>query len=395
MKALRQIILLFIFSAMNLALIAQSNLTEILAQVKVNNLDLKAYTQLIEAKRLGLKTDNNLLNPVVEYDFMKGQPALSAGNQNDVTVLQSFDFPTTYIKKQQLLNKSLDQLEVELKDYQQELLFQTSLVYTELVYYSKLQTQFEKRLSNANDIMNLYQKKMDLGEATILELNKSKISYQKALSISEINQSKVKEKQLHLIEFNGGIEISFGLLSYKEEELDSYDAVLLQTEAGDFGLKTIKLSKAISDKNIELVRANSLPKFEVGYRYQSIIGQTFSGVHTSLTIPLFENKNKVIEAKAEKLYFDLLEAEHRNHHHHELESIYNQILAFKSNLDSYENIMETMNSEAVLLKSLESGELSLLAFFNELIYYYDATDHYLLIELEYNKSLCKLQRYSL
>jgi outer membrane protein, heavy metal efflux system len=49
----------------------------------------------------------------------------------------------------------------------------------------------------------------------------------------------------------------------------------------------------IGQQMVEVSKALNLPKFETGYHYQAMLGQRFNGLHLGLTIPLWENKNKV------------------------------------------------------------------------------------------------------
>ena len=49
----------------------------------------------------------------------------------------------------------------------------------------------------------------------------------------------------------------------------------------------------------------TFPKMELGYHYQEFIGQKFNGLHTGISIPLWQNKNTVKQKKAQFLFADL------------------------------------------------------------------------------------------
>jgi len=54
----------------------------------------------------------------------------------------------------------------------------------------------------------------------------------------------------------------------------------------------------IMKKQIAVQRSLSLPRMETGYHAQGILGQSYKGIHAGITVPLWENKNKVKAAKA-------------------------------------------------------------------------------------------------
>ena len=88
------IIVFLLFCAGNLA--AQTNIESILRSIEKNNKELQASEQLTLSKKLEAATENTLPDPNVSYERKWGKPA-SIGKTGELSVSQSFDFPSVYI----------------------------------------------------------------------------------------------------------------------------------------------------------------------------------------------------------------------------------------------------------------------------------------------------------
>lgn len=88
------IIVFLLFCAGNLA--AQNNIESILRSIEKNNKELQASEQLTLSKKLEAATENTLPDPNVSYERKWGKPA-SIGKTGELSVSQSFDFPSWYM----------------------------------------------------------------------------------------------------------------------------------------------------------------------------------------------------------------------------------------------------------------------------------------------------------
>jgi cobalt-zinc-cadmium efflux system outer membrane protein len=374
---------------------SQNSLDGFLEGISKNNKSIIAHDQLIEAKKLEYSSGLYLTNPTVEYDYMKGSPA-NAGNQTDITAIQSFDFPSAYGKRKGLSNASIDQLEIFAKSYQQDVLFEAKQLYLELIYLNKYADELRKRKADAETLQKAFQRKYELGDGTLLDVNKVKINSigaQNALSLAESRVSEITQK---LVELNGGVALTVTDTLYPlVTVLPVLDTIFSEALLGDYTLKSIQQDQQISAKQAELNKALSLPKLELGYRHQAILGQKFNGFHAGISIPLFENKNKVQAANQQTHYYEALEVSHKNEHHNELEALYNKTIALKQSVDQYNALFSQLNSEALLLKALNLGQISTIEYFMELGYYYNVYDEFLKLEQEYYLAMSRLRKYAL
>lgn len=374
---------------------AQTTVEAVLSAVGKNNKTIAASQQYWEAQKLEYSTGLNPDNPQINYDFMIGSPS-TAGNQTDLTVTQSFDFPTAYIKKKQLAKEQAAQAEFQLLAIRRDILLEAKETCIELIYHNKRNLELSKRKSNTQKLLEAYQTQMDKGEGSILNVNKAKlmmidIEKQYSANLSAINQLHQK-----LAELNGGAAISLTDTAYPfSSVIPDFETLEKEYEANDPVRQLLEQEKAITQKQIEVSKTGSLPKFEAGYHYQGILGQTFQGVHAGVTIPLWENKNRVKTQQANYLYTDLELQTHINEHYHEIKRIYEKYENLNATLGQYQSVLQTFNSTELLDKALSLGHLSNIEYFLELSYYYSAYDTYLETEKEYQAVLAELLKYKL
>ncbi|VTP94413.1 hypothetical protein [Sphingobacterium daejeonense] len=122
---------------------------------------------------------------------------------------------------------------------------------------------------------------MNKAKLQLIEINKD---YQ--LNISAINQLHQK-----LTELNGGIEIVFNDTIYPEyKPVPAFEELEETIEYKDPVRKYLTQQTVVAQKDIEVTKALTLPKFEVGFHYQAILGQQFYGAKVGVSIPLCETK---------------------------------------------------------------------------------------------------------
>ncbi len=388
--------LLLIVFLLNLpAANAQSKIDSILVSVLENNKTLQANLQYWETRKLQYKTGLTPSNPQVEYDYLIGSPD-NAGNQTEITAFQSFDFPSAYIKRKQLSNEQGNQAAQHLISKRQEVLLEAKLVCIELVYQNKLIKELSLRKSNGESVLSNFETKLNKGDGNILDVNKARLQliginseYQE--SISAINQ--LNER---LISLNGGNLIYFAdTIYFQLPDIPDFENLEAQFEAADPLRQILEKEKIIAQKELELSRALSYPRFEAGYHYQGILGQQYNGFHTGITIPLWENKNTVKAQKSKLLYADLELLDHRNNHYYEIKQLYEKYRNLKITVSEYQNTLLSLNTTYLLNKSLSSGYISSIEYFLEMNYYATALNTYLKIEKEYYQTIAELYKFKL
>src|SRR5688500_15040977 len=115
------IILIFALAVIHVK--AQSGLDKILSEVERNNKSLSAEKQYFEAQKLSYKAGLNPENPRIEFDHLPGSPE-GAGTQQDFSVTQGFDFPTSYGKRRAVSDEQITQADLQVSTFRQQLLLE-------------------------------------------------------------------------------------------------------------------------------------------------------------------------------------------------------------------------------------------------------------------------------
>lgn len=374
---------------------SQSNIDKILVEIAKNNKTIQANTQYWSAQKVQYRTGNSLYNPTVEYDYLKGSPA-NAGNQTDFTITQSFDFPSVYGKKNTLANQLDIQADLQLKAANQALLLEAKKICIELVYRNKLQVPLTKRQEATEKWLAHFNKKLASGDGTILDVNKAKIQLLEIKKQFLENASFIAKLNEQLTSLNGGTAIVFSDVVYFDVPvIADFETLEKEIEAQDYIKKTLEQEKVIAQKQIAVSKALSLPKMEVGYHYQGILGQTYNGIHTGISLPLWESKNRVKLEKAKMTFAETALTDHTNEHYYEIKQLYGRYESLKNILGDYEKINQSVEPIKLLDKALAAGQISVLEYFVELNYYNTTFNSYLEIEKEYYEVVADLLKYQL
>jgi cobalt-zinc-cadmium efflux system outer membrane protein len=393
MKKIIYVLLLIIGFAFNTN--AQSTIDSVLSTIERNNKTIIANVQFREAKKMKYKTGLTPYNPKVDFDYLNGSP-VGAGNQTDFAVTQAFDFPTAYSKKKQLSNTQIEQVEFQLISSKQDVLLESKIICIKLIYRNKFHTEINKRKKNTEKWLSDFQSKLNNGEGNIFDVNKAKLQLIEINALFQDNVSVINQLNLKLTELNGGQSIVFLNATFSQNlSILDFESLEAEIEASDPVRKYLDQEIVIAQKQIELSKAMALPKLETGYRYQAILGQTFNGIHLGLTIPLWENKNRVKAEQASLIFSDLNLEDHKNEHYYDLKQKYEKQENLKITLAEYDSLFSSSNQIDLLDKSLSMGQISTIEYFMEMTYYYNALNNYLKTEMEYQKVLAELYKYKL
>lgn len=374
---------------------AQTGIDRVLVDVERNNKSLATERQYWETQKLSYKTGLNPENPKVEYDHLPGQPE-GAGTQRDFSVTQGFDFPTSYGKRRSMSNEQIEKADLEFMAARQQILLETKLACIDFIYRKKLEGELSKRMQNADALLDAISKQTQQGESSILDLNKVKLLQLEIRNQADLNSTTLGTLKHKLDEMNGGNPVDLSTLEYPLlafiPPFETLDSLI---EANDPEVKVVEKERRVSGEQVELSRSLTLPKFEGGYHQQSILGQKYQGFHVGMTIPLWENKNRVKTENARLAFSEFQIAEHRNAHYYETRQLYDQYLHWQTTLSEYQDILGSANNEDLLNKALQAGQLSLIEYLMEVRYFHDAIVKSLEAEKALHERVAELYKFQL
>lgn len=372
------------------ALLAQNPYDRVLESIESNNRTLKALREQATTVKIASRTGIYLPDPEVEFHHLWGNPR-AIGNRTDFSVTQSFDFPTAYAHRREIADLQETNAELTYQSERIGILLSAKRVAIELVYLNARMSELRLRLQNAEKISEATRKKLDNGEANILEYNKSQLNLTTIQAEMSLLQSEQVGLQSELRRLNGGQEIEITEERYPPSVLPSdFASWVAVMERINPVLQYVKGEIAIGREQVKLSRALTLPKLKAGYMSEKVVGEQFQGIAVGVSLPLWENKNRMQEARARvKTTETMLEDQKRQFYNH-LEGAYLKASVLQKNAANLRQSLTVHRNEALLKKALDAGEISLLDYLTEIGYYYDALEQVLATERDYELAVAEL-----
>lgn len=374
---------------------AQTTIESLLGSIEENNTTLKALREKAEAQKLANKTDIYLENPEVGYNYLWGNPA-DMGKRTDFSVMQSFDLGTVSGAKNKVANQQNALVDWQYKADRMSILLEAKQHCIDLIYYNALNKELTLRLEHALAIADGYEDRLNAGDVSRLEYNKIKLNL--ASVEGELSRNDVERNALlaELKRLNGGIDVQF--------EEDTYAPILLppqfdnwfeQTSAQNPVLAYARQEIEVSKKLVSLSKMQGLPTLSAGYMSEKLVGEHFQGLSLGISIPLWENKNRVKQAKASLKAAQLSENDSRQQSHSQLQQLYNRTVGLKLASERYRQVLDDVTNTDLLKKALDAGEISLLEYMMEMSIYYDTIQQALHTERDFQKAFAELSAVTL
>ncbi len=372
---------------------SQVRIDSVLAKIERNNTTLAALRENMEAEKIGNKTGLWPSNPEVEFNYLWGNPS-AIGNRHDIAVSQSFDFPTAYIYRNQISELKNNQAGLEYERQRKDILHETRILLAGLIYNNALLAEYNMRVNHAERIAESYSKKLEAGEANILEFNRSQVYLLNMVKEAETIEIEREALLAELEKLNGGKPIAFSDSMFIQRQINSdFEHWYATAEQDNPVLKWVRQELAINHKQKQLQVAQSLPKFSAGYMSEKVVGEQFQGLTMGISIPLWENKNAVRYAKAKIAATEKIQTDAKLQFYNEMKTQYEKVAALQNSISGYESKLERYNSRDLLLKALDSGEISIGEYLIELALYYDSVDKLLEMKRSMNKAWFELLKF--
>lgn len=369
----RQVISL-LFLCVAVSGVAQNEYDAILQEIESNSLTLKALRAQTEAQQLGSRTGLAPANPEVELNYLWGNPSV-IGNRTDISLRQSFDFPTAYIHRHRISRMENAHAELAYRSERFRLLLSARQVCIRLTYYNALVEACRFRLQNAERLAEGYRLKLNRGEANALENNKAQMNRMNLQNELRRIESERAGWLSELQQMNGGKTLALAVDRFPPVRLPAdFEQYYAQAEAQNPALQYAKGQIEINRQQIRLNRSMGLPGFSAGYMSEKVAGQHFQGLTLGMSIPLWENNHRVKQARAQATASEQSLTERQSAFYSQLQRLYAQALALQQNVVRYRAALEAYSNVSLVQKALDAGELSLLEYLLEMAYYYEALD---------------------
>lgn len=371
-------------------LVAQESMAEVLVSIEKNNATLRALREEAEAQKLGNKTGIYLPGPDVEFNYLWGTPG-SIGNRNDINVSQSFDIATLSGMKNRLADNKNLLVDLQYKADRLIILLEAKQYALDLIYYNALKKELALRLQHAETVAAAYTERLEQGDANLLEYNKGQLNLSAVRG--EISRIEVEREAIlsGLKRLNGGMEIRYDASQYGAEILPAdFEEWFVSAMQKNPVLQYVKEQVEAGKKEVKLSKVMGLPTFSAGYMREKTLGQAYQGISVGISVPLWENKNRVKQARATVVAAEARQSETKQQFYDQLQILYRRARGLQQTAAMYRESLSALNNTELLTKALNAGEISLLDYILEIGLYYDTVNQALSAERDYQKALADL-----
>lgn len=377
------------FSTYSIAL--ADNIGDVLKQVASNNLTLQALAHDNQADVLDIKASNSIGGPSVEYSpfFTKGYSGVA---ESELVVSQEIDFPTKYAarnKQAKMQNIVGEQLLIKQR---RDILLQAQLLCIDLIRLNQTLSMLHERLANSETLLQMYQKRMDAGDANALELNKVKLDCMEVRTLVNEAQGERTSLLQQLRQLNGGKPIDVidtVLPEYPQiTNFESYRALAL---ASDADVAVAQTALRAADMNLKLQKNEWLPNISFGYRRNTEHGEGINGFLVGVSFPLYSNSNNVKAARQRRESAELQVMQAQNEAEATLRTNYEQLQGLQQVID-HSDVKLLQESLTLFGKALQQGEITALVYYVEINSIYEKLQRHIDLHCQSVKLLAELHK---
>ncbi|MCB0482315.1 MAG: TolC family protein [Flavobacteriales bacterium] len=374
-------VIAFCASFLSLGLYAQvSSIEGILKEVEQNNTELKSVALYFESEKLRLKAGNNLEDPQLGAFYLPlGEYTGPAYTEFQVS--QTFDFPTVYGARNKLIQQNALGLDMAFRQKRQEILLQTQEQCIELIHLNKRLAIESKRIAESKKAFEHNTARYEKNQVGIMDLNRAKINWLQVQFRADQLKKERNNALVVLKTLNGGKPIELGATDFTDlPAVPAKDSLWKAKLATDPQLEQLKQEQLMAEQQLKLSRNNALPKITAGFNYQGNSVQNNSGLYAGLSIPIWSNRHKVNAARLNMEFRETALTFQTELAYSEFEKQYAEYEILLNEFTEYKKAFNALNSEHLLTKSYELGEISFLEYHREFTFYREALDVYLNIE---------------
>lgn len=367
------------------------NIGDVLKQVASNNLTLQALAHDNQADVLDIKASNSIGGPSVEYSpfFTKGYSGVA---ESELVVSQEIDFPTKYAarnKQAKMQNIVGEQLLIKQR---RDILLQAQLLCIDLIRLNQTLSMLHERLANSETLLQMYQKRMDAGDANALELNKVKLDCMEVRTLVNEAQGERTSLLQQLRQLNGGKPIDVidtVLPEYPQiTNFESYRALAL---ASDADVAVAQTALRAADMNLKLQKNEWLPNISFGYRRNTEHGEGINGFLVGVSFPLYSNSNNVKAARQRRESAELQVMQAQNEAEASMRTNYEQLQGLQQVI-YHSDVKLLQESLTLFAKALQHGEITALVYYVEINSIYEKLQRHIDLHCQSVKLLAELHK---
>ena len=364
---------------------------DVLRQVEQNNKGLQAQAQATLASKLEVRTENNLEDPSVEYSpfFTRGITGMSS---SELVVTQGFDFPTLYGARRKSGKMKQEAFDRQYQTVRRSVLLEAKNLCLDLIMLRQKQALLAERAKNADELLALFEKRLQEGDAGILDVNKIKMERMSVQTETAQTDAAHRTALQGLLALNGNLPLSFDVDTYpRVEELNDVNTFYDEVMATDAALLEADANARAAEQELKVNRQSWLPKLEVGYRRNTSLDEKSNGFLVGGSFPLFSNRKKTKIVRAQAMSARLAADDARLKAEAEVHSRFNEMCRLREAMKAYD-VTLMHRTLALLHEAVRAGQLSVIEFYTEADNVYRNLQAYIELENQYQKLMADIYK---
>ncbi len=369
---------------------AQYAYQNVLDTIEANSTVLAAHHKQMEADRLENDAYALVENPEVEAGYKFG----SEGNKVEIGIGQTLEFPTVYSNQNKIIKMTDQVIAMQYEIDRMSVLTEAQNICTELIFCKTKIDLFKQNYDNAVKIADAYQKMMELGECNILDYNKAKMNLANAKNSYDLETIHYDNLMANLKTMNGGKDIDFQYEDYALVVLpEDFDEWYSDVEQSNPVFEQMRQQINLDKQNVKLKKSEWIPSITIGYGAEIGHDEREHGPSIGLSLPLWHNKGSVKSAKMKAEATETLLMNEKAVTYNYLSSLFAKVKSLQENIGTLTTSLQEFDSQALLLKAFEKGEMNLIDYVMEVEYYQNAMLELYASQYEMNSVLIELKSY--
>ena len=369
---------------------AQCAYQNVLDTIEVNSTVLAAH----QKHNLADRAENNAYalveNPEIEAGYKFG----TEGDKVEFGLSQTLEFPTVYSNQNKIIKMTDELIASQYEIERMNVLTEVQNICTELIFCKTKINLYKQTYDNAVTIADAYQKMMELGECNILDYNKSKMNLANAKNNYDLEMIHYNNLMANLKTMNGGKDIDFQYEDYALVVLpENFDEWYSDVEQSNPVFEQMRQQIAIDQQNVKLKKNEWIPSINIGYGAEIGKDEREHGPSIGLSLPLWHNKGSVKSAKMKAEATEMLMTNEKAVTYNYLSSLFAKAKSLQENIGTLATSLKDFDSQALLLKAFEQGEMNLIDYVMEVEYYQNAMLELYSSQYEMNSVLIELKSY--
>ena len=240
-------ILITIALCLPIGMQAQS-IDQVLQSIEQNNKELQSQVQLNKAQKMENRTANNLPDPTVSYSSFYKNGA-GPGHGTEFVASQGFDFPTQYITRNRQADLANEALDKQQQAVRRDILLKAKILCLDLILLNQEKALMNIRKQNADELEALYGKRLEAGDANILEVNKIKMERMNVQTEVAQNHASHRNALQSLLAMNGNLPLEFAETNYPQvKEIMDFNTMRDEVIASDLDLQALSFTTKAAEK---------------------------------------------------------------------------------------------------------------------------------------------------